>query len=207
MPFNKNGQKKLYSKIYIYRVKFTLAKISGILFCSILLIAFTKINTIYKITEGKITFSSEASFETITATSEKLTGALDTSNQKFAFFVSNSSFEGFNSLLQSEHFKESYIESEKNPRSVFTGKIIEKVPFQIPGIYSVRAKGLLNIHGVEQERIIKCELTIENETIKVVSNFSVYLVDHGIAIPRIVFDKISPEIKISVVATLKQKTE
>lgn len=175
--------------------------------CIVLLSSFRKPNSIYKVTEGSITFVSEASFETVTATSKKLNGLLDTINQEFAFSVANSSFEGFNSLLQREHFNESYLESEKNPRSKFTGKIIEKVNFSKQGTIQVRAKGILNIHGVEQERIIKCELTIEPGMLKVTSNFSVFLADHEISIPKIVYEKISPEIKIQVQTIMRQKTE
>ncbi len=167
--------------------------------------AFQKVNTIYKSTEGKIIFLSEAAFETITATSEKVSGALDTSTQMFAFYVANNSFEGFNNVLQREHFNESYLETEKNPRSVFTGKIIEKINLKKPGIYQVRAKGILNIHGVEQERILKCEMIVEKETIKVTCKFSVFLTDHNISIPKIVFEKISPEIKVSVFTIMKGK--
>ena len=173
----------------------------------IVLLAFITVNSIYKVTDGKITFVSEASFETITAFSEKLNGMMDTSNQEFAFFVANKSFEGFNGLLQREHFNESYLESDKNPKSFFTGRIIEKIIFSKPGIFYVRAKGLLMIHGVEQERIIKCVLLIENGTIKVTSKFSVFLADHDINVPRIVFEKISPEIKIQVEAVMHEKIE
>lgn len=78
-----------------------------------MLFAYSNSGSIYKITEGTITFVSEASFETVTAKSEKLNGLLDTTTQEFAFYVANNSFEGFNSLLQREHFNESYVESEK----------------------------------------------------------------------------------------------
>lgn len=180
-----------------------------IFFCGISLIlnAYNRSSTIYKVTNGKITFVSEATFETITATSEKLNGGIDTATQEFAFFVVNKSFEGFNGLLQREHFNESYLESDKNPKSYFTGRIIEKMTFNKPGTYNVRAKGILKIHGIDQERIIKCVLVIENGIIKVTSNFSVFLADHDINVPRIVFDKISPEIKINVEAIMHEKTE
>lgn len=176
-------------------------------FTSLLLISFSRSDVIYKVSEGSITFISEAPLETVSATSEKLSGLLDTTTREFAFSVLNTSFQGFNSVLQREHFNESYMESDKFPRSTFSGKIIEVVSFRKPGVYTVRAKGLLNVHGVEQERIIKCELTIDNVSIKVTANFDVTITDHEISIPKIVFDKISPEIKVVVKATLLQKQE
>ena len=86
-------------------------------------------------------------------------------------------------------------------------KIIENIPFDKQGIYNVRAKGILKIHGIDQERIIKCDIQIEKGTIKVTCRFSVLLADHGITVPRIVYDKISPEIKIQAEAIMREKTE
>ncbi len=66
------------------------------------------------------------------------------------------------------------------------------------GVYSIRAKGILNIHGVEQERIIKVDLRISKEVIYANANFTVLLQDHNITIPRVVFQKIAEEIKVNV---------
>lgn len=50
------------------------------------------------------------------------------------------------------------MESDRFPKVNFVGKIIEKIDFEQPGVQSVRAKGKLTLHGVEQERIIKSQL-------------------------------------------------
>ena len=73
----------------------------------------------------------------------------------------NRSFKGFNSPVQQEHFYENYIEDDKFPRSSFQGKIIEKIDANLTGDFNVRAKGILDIHGVKQERIIPGTLIIE----------------------------------------------
>ena len=52
------------------------------------------------------------------------------------------------------------METDKYPNASFSGKIIEKIDFDSMGNYSIRAKGDLNIHGVKQERIIKCKFTL-----------------------------------------------
>ena len=114
-------------------------------------------------------------------------------------------FEGFNSPLQREHFNENYMESKKYPKASFTGKIIEAIDFQKDGTYSIRAKGQLNIHGVEQERIIKSQLEVSGNKIKIQSTFSVPLSDHNITIPKIVYQKIAEEITITVDAELVKK--
>src|SRR5205085_3222260 len=112
---------------------------------------------IFSTSAGVIKFKSDAALELIKASSGKLSGAVDLKKKTFAFYVDISSFEGFNSLLQREHFNEIYMESAEYKSASFSGKFIEDLDFTSNGKYMVRAKGILNIHGVEQERIIKCE--------------------------------------------------
>ncbi|HZG00335.1 MAG TPA: YceI family protein, partial [Chitinophagales bacterium] len=66
-------------------------------------------------------------------------------------------------------------------------------------------KGMLDIHGVKQERIIKCTVRVTPNRIAIASDFTVLLEDHKINIPRIVNEKIFPEIKINVNLTLQPK--
>lgn len=159
---------------------------------------------IYFSDNGEIEFDSDAPLEMIKASSKQLKGSINTSNQ-FAFIVKIISFEGFNNGLQKDHFNENYMESEKFPKATFTGKIIENINFEADGVYNVRAKGKLNIHGVEQIRIIKSKLTIKDGIIKLTSKFKVPLVDHNISIPKIVAKKIATEINVTINATLKEK--
>jgi polyisoprenoid-binding protein YceI len=151
---------------------------------------------------GTINFHSDAPLELITATSKELRGKVDTEKKNFAFIIKINSFNGFNNPLQREHFNENYLESDKYPNASFTGKIIEDIDFSTDGNYSVRAKGNLLIHGVPQERIIKCELIVKKSMITIKSNFTVLLADHNIAIPKIVHEKLASEIKVEVKADL-----
>src|SRR3954463_10509801 len=89
--------------------------------------AFAQGSQIFSVKTGKISFKSEAPFETIRATSEDLKGLLEIEKKLFAFKVRMDSFDGFNSGLQKEHFNENYLESNKFPEAVFNGKIIEDV--------------------------------------------------------------------------------
>jgi len=184
-----------------------LLKKFAILFFSIACVSFHPYGSIYKFRSGTIKFVSQAPLETIVATSEKINGLLDTTTREFAFFVLNNSFHGFNNILQQEHFNESYIESEKYPRSTFTGKIVEDIPFTKAGSYEVRAKGMLNVHGVDQERIIKCIVNIAPDGIHISSSFSVLLSDHDISVPKIVFDKIAPEVQVTVNLNMEEKKD
>ncbi|MBU6343626.1 MAG: YceI family protein, partial [Bacteroidetes bacterium] len=111
--------------------------------------------------------SSTAPLETIRAGSNQLKGAFDLESHTFAWSVDVKTIAGFNSSLQQEHFNENYMESAKYPKAVFTGKIIEKIPLEQDGIYMVRAKGMLEAHGVARERIIKVKLEIKKQNISI----------------------------------------
>lgn len=177
------------------------------MFSLMLMVAFCAFqkSAIYATTEGKIWFRSEAAKELIKASSDELVGLLDISKNNFAFKINMRSFKGFNSALQREHFNENYIETDKYPEAAFKGKIIEDVDLSKNGTYSVRAKGFFTVHGVEQERIIKTEIIVNNGKITVHCDFTVQLSDHNIPIPKIVSEKLSNEIKIQLAATLQPR--
>lgn len=159
---------------------------------------FSQRSKIFAVKSGKISFRSEAPFETIRASSNGLKGLLEIEKKMFAFKVRIESFDGFNSSLQKEHFNENYIESSKFPEATFNGKIIEDADFTKDGSYTVRAKGNFTIHGVSQERIIKSDVTVKNGNINLQSAFSVLLEDHNIPIPKVVKDKLSSEIEVQL---------
>jgi polyisoprenoid-binding protein YceI len=97
------------------------------------------------------------------------------------------------------------METDRFPAASFSGHIIEEDDFTKDGIYSIRAKGKLNIHGVEQERIIHGDLVVKNGLIKLKSKFTVILAEHDIKIPRIVHEKLASEIIIELNAEFTQK--
>lgn len=154
---------------------------------------------------GKISFASDAPLELIQAESSELKGLLDAKKQTFAFSIFMSSFEGFNSPLQQEHFNENYLETELFPKATFSGKIIESIDFSKDGTHSVRAKGMLEIHGVKQERIIRSQLTIQGSKVLLKSNFTVFLEEHDITIPKIMSQKIAEEIFVEMEEELEMR--
>ncbi len=158
---------------------------------------------LYAVQNGNVHFVSEAKLELIKASSNEMKGRLDISRKLFAFAVRINSFKGFNSPLQREHFNENYLESGRFPDASFSGKIIEDIDFSKDGQYIVRAKGMLNVHGVQQERIIKSTIDVKDGKIKLQSNFTVQLADHQIPIPKIVHEKLASEIKVEVKANMQ----
>jgi polyisoprenoid-binding protein YceI len=154
---------------------------------------------------GEVSFTSNAKLELINASSKKIKGIVDPATGNFAFVVTIQSFEGFNSNLQREHFNEKYMEADKYYDATFSGKIIEAVDFTKDGVYDVRAKGNLVIHGKKQVRIIPSRVQIEKGVLKIDSNFTIPLADHDIKIPQLVTEKIATEIIVKMSVALTQK--
>lgn len=158
---------------------------------------------LYEVRKGAIDFSSEAPKELISASSHALTGLIDPQRQTFSFRIPISSFKGFNNPLQQEHFNENYMESRNYPDAVFSGKIMETADLSVPGTYQLRGKGKLMVHGISVERLIPVTLTVARDrSIALESSFTVALAEHAIKIPRVVYEKLSPEIKVHVIASL-----
>ncbi len=163
-------------------------------------------SNLYSTNNGYVSFRSDAPQEIISAKSNQLRGILDISKKVFVFKVTLNTFEGFNSGLQREHFNDKFLETEVYPEVIFSGKIIEDVNFENEGSFTLRAKGKLSIHGIEQERIVKVSVTIKNNIIYIESKFNILLADHSIKVPKVVHEKIASEIGIDVKAELKPKS-
>jgi polyisoprenoid-binding protein YceI len=156
----------------------------------------------YTVQKSDMSFTSKAELELIKASSTETQGIIDPATNQFAFSVPISSFRGFNSDLQRQHFNDNYMESSKYGKASFTGKIIEQVNYAHDSVYTVRAKGELDIHGQKQTRIIKAKLIVRKNDLQIDTDFNVPLTDHNISIPRIVSQKIATEIDVRFRATL-----
>jgi len=170
------------------------------------LILFPKLTgpDLYEVKKGSIHFASAAPQEKIEATSAALKGLLNVDDNAFAFTAEIQTFEGFNSGLQREHFNENYMESRIYPKAIFTGKLIDKFNPESAS-QKVRAKGQLDIHGIKKERIIDVTLEKKANTYSFTSAFNVALIDHGITMPKIVFQKIAETISVDVSGELARK--
>jgi hypothetical protein len=169
---------------------------------SVISSGFQEKTVIYTCKTGQVSFLSDAPLEMIKASSKNLTGALSLKDRSFSFLLSTKTFEGFNSSLQRTHFNEDYMETDIYPNSTFKGKIIEEVDLSVPGTYKIRAKGKMYIHGIENDRIVRCDLIVNENKIDVKASFTVFLADHSITIPSILNQKIAEEIKVDISFTL-----
>jgi polyisoprenoid-binding protein YceI len=98
------------------------------------------------------------------------------------------------------------MEADKYPFATFTGKMEPLVDFNKPGTYQVKAKGKLNIHGVEVEREFTGTLVVNaDKTAELKSTMEVPLADHKIEKPQLVMMKIADKIAVTVDFILKPK--
>ncbi|HOS47091.1 MAG TPA: YceI family protein [Bacteroidia bacterium] len=177
--------------------------IASLIIVFLFFFGFLYASSVYFIKSSKIRFKSEAPLETIIAESTEMKGMLDLQSKNFAFTVNNESFKGFNSPLQREHFNDNYLDTDKYPVISYTGRIIDEIDFNKPGTYTVRAKGMMNVKGINRERLIKSVVDVKPNSIKITSEFTVLLDDYSIRIPRVVNQKIAPEIQITLSANLE----
>lgn len=181
----------------IYRTMFFVAVLA--------LLGLTPASSIFLTNSGTVKFTSDAPLELIEAGNNRVGAVIDIEKRTIAMKVPIMGFDGFNSALQKEHFYENYMESSSFPQGTFKGKIIEEIDLSKPGAYKIRAKGMLDIHGVEKERIIPGTLKVSDGLLKIAAEFDVELADHDISIPKIVNQKIAETIHVAVSADLKPK--
>ncbi|PLX21095.1 MAG: YceI family protein [Salinivirgaceae bacterium] len=157
---------------------------------------------LYKVSKADVKFTSDAKLELIEAETTDAQGVVNNDENTFAFRIPMNTFRGFNSSMQRTHFNTNYLETAKYPYTIFEGKIIEDVDFSKPGNYMVRGKGKFTCHGKVQERIIKCKVKSQGGKITITSGFSVFLEDHNIEIPTVVYQKIAEEITVDLTFVL-----
>lgn len=162
----------------------------------------TRAQPLLSLATGEISFVSDAPLELIKASTTDFKILVDTSESEFAIRIPIAGFVGFNSPLQQEHFYENYMETDKYSSAVFSGKILDPLTFR-PDTFRVTVKGNLNIHGKSAMRIMEVNCFWETpERLSIESAFKVPLADHGIEIPRIVYQKIAEEIAVQISAKL-----
>lgn len=174
---------------------------------SLTLLAFLMINISfgqkrYYTKTGNLSFRAGTAVEDIDGLNKSVTSIFDTNTGQIEFALLVKGFE-FKSALMEEHFNENYMESDKYPKSVFKGKIInlEKINFLIGGTYPVTVRGTLEIHGVKEEVEATGTFKVDNGIITSTASFNVALADYNIAIPSLVKDKISKTAEIKVNCT------
>src|SRR3990170_7585085 len=93
---------------------------------------------------GHISFYSKTNVEDIEAHNRSVTCVLDTKTGNIQFAVLMKGFE-FKKALMQEHFNEDYIESDKYPKGMFKGQILNNanINYTVFGTYPAKVKGQL----------------------------------------------------------------
>ena len=148
---------------------------------------------------GHISFFSSTPLEDIKADNRQVASVLDLTSGEMVFSVLMKSFQ-FPKALMQEHFNESYVESDKYPKSTFKGKIlnIQTVDVKKDGVYKVQVEGDLTIHGVTKPVKTEGTLEVKGDMIHGKSAFTVAVADYNIQIPKLVRDNIAKNIEIKV---------
>lgn len=169
------------------------------------LIAITCFGQLYMTKSGQTSFFSETPLENIAAVHNQVLVILNIANGEIAIKMPQRGFHFPNKLME-EHFNENYMETEKYPSAVFTGKIKESVDYSKDGNYAVNVDGILDMHGVKQNRSFKGQISIAAGQITLTSAFDVKLTDHKIEVPTLVLAKIAESIAVKnkFVLTLKK---
>jgi len=153
---------------------------------------------------GTVEFFSATIVENIEATNEMASGLL-ANDGRFAFRVPILGFR-FEKALMEEHFNENYLESTRFPNGTFEGAIANwSDAFQDGQSHTVKAQGILTIHGIAIEREIESTLQWDGTAWIVQSEFTVLTAAHEIPIPKMVREKIAEEISVDVQMTLSPR--
>ncbi len=149
--------------------------------------------------DGKIDFYSKAPVEDIEAHHNQVSSILNTDNGDLVFSLLIKGFE-FEKALMQEHFNENYLESDKYPKAIFEGKIMNfpDVDLTKDGSYELEIHGDLTIHGVTKSYTMPATLERKGESLQGVSNFKVAVADHNIKIPSTVVDNIAEVVDVNI---------
>lgn len=158
--------------------------------------------------EGYISFHSDTEVETIHADNYKVTSVLDLETGKMEFAVLMKAFE-FEKALMEEHFNENYVESDKYPKAVFKGSIVDFSSINLlkDGEYKVKIKGSLSLHGVTKEIIEEGTFTVADGAINGYSKFMIAVADYDISIPKVVIKNIAENVQVEVKMTYQKLTK
>lgn len=145
--------------------------------------------------QSRIRFYSSAPVEDIEAINEQSKSVIDLESGAFAFTVPSNQFQ-FKKKLMQEHFNENYMESEKFPKSTFTGKV--KNWDELKGEEKIIASGELTIHGVTKTVDIPATLITQTDRLIVDGVFPIALAEYKIKIPKALFYNIADTVEVTV---------
>lgn len=149
--------------------------------------------------KGHVSFeASVPTFEEIKATSNNAFCILSTSNGEFNSFIFIKSFR-FKMALMEEHFNEKYLESDKFPKAILKGKLLNFENITLSNSFQTMIlDGNFELHGKTIPLKIPIQIKKINNTYEINADFDINLSDFDIKIPMPVSNKISKDVNIQV---------
>ncbi|MFD2562380.1 YceI family protein [Aquimarina rubra] len=145
--------------------------------------------------QGYTSFFSSSPVEDIKAENNQVLSIIDTSTGSIAISILMKSFMFEKSLMQ-EHFNENYVESDKYPKAIFKGKIVDFK--NISGKeQEVSIVGDITIHGVTKKLETRGKINKTEGSITLTGDFPVKVADFEIEIPSVVVNNIAETIKVT----------
>jgi polyisoprenoid-binding protein YceI len=154
---------------------------------------------IYVTKTATVSFHSHTWLENIDAVNKNSSAVIDLVKKNLAFSMMMKEF-SFEKKLMQEHFNENYVESDKYPKSTFSGSYTGNVDASKNGTYPVTVQGKITLHGVTKDINVPAIFTVNNGTISGVCTFKLNPKDFNITIPFIVRDKIEKENTVNIQA-------
>ncbi len=155
---------------------------------------------------GKIHFDATTpkSPENVDGVNKSSICVMDAKTGNIQFSVLMKGFE-FERALMQEHFNENYVESNKFPKTEFKGMITNNasVNYTKDGVYPVKVKGKLTMHGETKDIEADGKLTVKGGKISANADFPVTLAEFKVTIPQLVADKVAKTAKITVDCVLE----
>jgi hypothetical protein len=151
---------------------------------------------------GFISFFSKTPFEDIKAENKQVNAVVDLSKKKIAFMLLMRGFLFKKGLMQ-EHFNENYVESDKYPKSSFSGSYTGYVDISQEGKYPIIVKGVLTLHGISRTIEVPASMEVKEDKLISKSNFKINPSDYNIKIPAVVKDKIAQHLDVTVMIEYK----
>lgn len=155
---------------------------------------------------AKVSFRSQTPIEEFYSENNQVASILKVDSKKkvLAFNVIMRSFK-FEKALMEEHFNEKYVHSEKYPTAKFIGELATDIDLTNPGVYkNINISGTMVLHGVSRQVTVPADFEVnKNNEIKGHATFRIRPEDYNIEIPKLVSEKISKEIMVTVDALYK----
>ena len=154
---------------------------------------------------GKITLEATIpAFEEIKAKNESVTCILNPKTSEIASLALMKGFR-FKVALMEEHFNENYVESDIYPKATFRGKIENFDASKLTSsAKEFTINGKLELHGKTKAISTLAKIRKVDNAIEIVTNFNVNTDDFDIEIPKVVRNKVSKKVNLSLNFLLNQ---